>query len=383
MKILNVDMTLNAVLGGGTTERTFQMSRYLADAGCQCSILTTDFGLTQERVHDDLKGVEVIALPCLNRRFYIPYIPLRKLDNIIAQFDIIHLMGHWTLLNALVYWSACRLRKPYVVCPAGALPIYGRSKLIKKLYNTLVGKRIIRNATRLIAVTQDEISQFLAYGADGRRISVIPNGIHEPDYEDADEHFFREKYKLSGRPFILFVGRLNHIKGPDLLLNAFSTVAKRFSDHDLIFVGPDSGMLKELQDLVQQHSLENRVFFLGFLNGRDKSLAYHAAELLVIPSRSEAMSIVVLEAGTSGTPVLLTDKCGFHAADSIEGVWMVPATVDGIQQGLVSVLGQEKSLLKEKGNALKAFIKKQYAWKALIGRYISLYKDILSSPERR
>jgi glycosyltransferase involved in cell wall biosynthesis len=379
MKILNVDMTLNAVLGGGTTERTCQMSRYLADTGCQCSILTTDCGLTQERVQNDLKGVEVIALPCLNRRFYIPFITRRRLDDIISQVDVIHLMGHWTLLNAMVYWSARRLGKPYVVCPAGALPIYGRSKIIKQLYNAIVGKCIMRNAARLIAVTHDEVKQFLAYGADERRIVVIPNGINESDYECVDDASFRSKFKLTGRPFILFVGRLNHIKGPDILLEAFSNVAEKLQKYDLVFAGPDSGMLQELQHIVRQQSLENKVHFLGFLGGKDKSMAYHAADLLVIPSRSEAMSIVVLEAGISGTPVLLTDQCGFQTGDTVDGIWTVPATVKGIQQGLMSILGNQDRSLNERGSVLKEFINKHYAWKALISRYIDLYADMLTS----
>lgn len=382
MKILNVDMTLNAVLGGGTTERTFQMSRYLADASCHCSILTTDCGLTRERVHDELKGVEVIALPCIYRRFYVPLITRRRLDDILSQFDVIHIMGHWTLLNALVYWSARRLRKPYVVCPAGALPIYGRSKIIKKFYNALVGKRIIRNATKLIAVTHEEINQFLAYGADERRIVVLPNGINEADYECIDDASFRSKYKLTNRPFILFVGRLNHIKGPDILLEAFSNIAEKLQEYNLVFAGPDSGMLQDLQRLVHQQTLEKRVSFLGFLGGKDKSMAYHAADLLVIPSRSEAMSIVVLEAGISGTPVLLTDQCGFQTGDTIDGIWTVPATVAGIQQGLLSILGNHDRSLKESGNALKAFVNKHYAWETLISRYIDLYAAMLTTREK-
>ena len=95
------------------------------------------------------------------------------------------------------------------------------------------------------------------------------------------------------------------------------------------------------------------------------------------------MSIVVLEAGISGTPVLLTDKCGFHTADAVEGIWTVSATVDGIQQGLLSILSHPNRSLKEKGNALKAFIKEKYAWKALISQYIDLYTNMLSAPETK
>ena len=73
-------------------------------------------------------------------------------------------MGHWTILNALVYVICRRTRTPYVVCPAGSLPIFGRSKAIKRLYNWLVGRRIIGDAARCIAISVEEIEHFSDYG---------------------------------------------------------------------------------------------------------------------------------------------------------------------------------------------------------------------------
>ena len=152
MKILNVNHLLDPVTGGGTAERTFQMSRVLVKAGVNCSILTTNIGLTTERMKA-LQGVEVIALHCLSKRFYIPRFSYRKIRKLVESVDIVHLMGHWTFLNALVYFIAGRLGKPYVVCPAGALPIYGRSRVFKAIYNYFVGKKIMDNAAGYIAIT--------------------------------------------------------------------------------------------------------------------------------------------------------------------------------------------------------------------------------------
>ena len=71
MKILNVIMSLDPVKGGGGVERTYQLSKSLIKAGHQCSVLTTDLGLTKERIAS-MNGVQVIALQCLNKRFYFP-----------------------------------------------------------------------------------------------------------------------------------------------------------------------------------------------------------------------------------------------------------------------------------------------------------------------
>ena len=375
MKVLNVNMSLDPVTGGGTAERTFQISRSLVKAGIECTVLTTDLGVTAERIKA-LDGVNVIALPCLLKRFYISRFSYSEIRKIVEVADIVHLMGHWTFINALVYFIAHRLNKPYVVCPAGTLPIYGRSKFIKKLYNWVIGNKIIRNANGHIAIAVNEIDQFQAYGVKVDKISIIPNGITADDFRAIDTANFRKKYGLGNNSFIMFMGRLNSIKGPDLLLRAFCNVKDKLQDFHLVFAGPDGGMLSELKEMVVESNAGDRVHFLGYLGGANKSQAYHAADLLVIPSRQEAMSIVVLEAGITGTPVLLTDQCGFNDVASIGGGLVVPASVDGLQKGLVEIL-RDSDQLKSKGANLKEHVCKHFTWDSVINKYLKLYTQIL------
>jgi len=324
-----------------------------------------------------LDGVNVIALPCLLKRFYISRFLYSEIKKIVEVADIVHLMGHWTFINALVYLVAHSFNKPYVVCPAGALPIYGRSKFIKKLYNWVIGSKIIRNANGYIAIAVNEINQFQNYGVEVNKISIIPNGINVEDFQTANIADFRRKYGFGDAPFMLFVGRLNSIKGPDLLLRAFCNVKDKFSNYHLVFAGPDGGMLSELKDMVVEFSASDRVHFLGYLGGADKSQAYHAADLLVIPSRQEAMSIVVLEAGITGTPVLLTDQCGFNEIASISGGQVVSASVDGLQKSLIEIL-REPAQLKSKGANLKEYVCKHFTWDSVISKYLKLYCQILN-----
>ena len=375
MKVLNVNMSLDPVTGGGTAERTFQMSRFLAKVGMECIVLTTNLGLTPRRIMD-MDGVKVIALPCLVKRFYVPKFSYRLIKRIVADVDVFHLMGHWTFINALVYFIGKRLNKPYVVCPAGTLPIYGRSKIIKMLYNLVIGKNIIRNASGHIAITKDEVNQFQDYGVEGYKVSVISNGINAEDFQANDIADFRRKYGLGDVPFIMFMGRLNSIKGPDLLLRAFCNVKDKLRDFHLVFVGPDGGMLAELKEMVADAGVGDRVHFIGYLGGADKSQVYHAAELLVIPSRQEAMSFVVLEAGITGTPVLITDQCGFNEVAPIGGGQVVPASAEGIEKGLIEILTDPNGL-KSKGVNLKRYICAHFIWDSVIDKYIKLYHQIL------
>lgn len=376
MKVLNVCSNFDPVTGGGEAERTFQMNGALRASGLVAQVLTIDTALSDHR--KTAFGQEgVVALPCLLRRFYVPKVSLRYLRELVEKFDVVHLVGHWTVLNALVYRAAVRANKPYVICPAGALSIFGRSKLLKRIYNFVVGNSIVRNADMCIAVTHEEAAYFVASGVSPERVCVIPNGIDPGDFLSFDVAGFRKKYALGDRPYILFLGRLNAIKGPDLLLEAFCRLRDRFPGFDLVFVGPDGGMLDALKAASRREAVDGRVHFIGYLGGADKAAAYHAAELLVIPSRHEAMSIVALEAGICGTPVLLTDQCGFNQLAEVGGGWVAPATVEGLQRGLEEILPNPDARRKA-GQNIKSYVASIYGWDVIVESYKSLYGRLLS-----
>lgn len=380
MNILNVCSNYDPVTGGGEAERTFQMSKFLLLAGVNCRVLTIDIGFSESRKME-LGEAKVLALPCLFRRFYVPKVSLRYIRKLVDEADVIHLIGHWTVLNALVYWAIKRSRKPYVICPAGALSIFGRSKFIKNVYNWIVGKKIVRNANMCIAVTPQEMNYFISLGVAAEKVLVIPNGIADADFVSRDVDNFRKKYSLGVRPFILFVGRLNLIKGPDLLLRAFGNLKDKAGNLDLVFVGPDGGLKQELESLARGLGLESRVHFLGYLGGTDKSDAYHAAELLVIPSRHEAMSIVALEAGICGTPVLLTDQCGFDQLQEMGGGWIVPASVEGLEKGLTEILSNP-GLMRSAALSIKKYVGKYFLWNVIVQTYMSLYFQLIAASRR-
>ena len=277
------------------------------------------------------------------------------------------------MLNVIVYILANRLRVPYVVCPAGSLPIFGRSRLIKLLYNVLWGKRIIRKASYCISVTEKETADFVNYGVVRDKIRVIPNGI---DVEAIPEPSPAKwgQLKLPDSPYILFLGRLNAIKGPDLLLKAYASCAIGF---DLVYVGPDGGMLEQLKKYREEAGLLNRVHFIGSLYGDEKYQAYYAASALIVPSRKEAMSIVAIESGVTGTPVMLTDQCGFDEVEDVGGGIVVTASVEGLKNGLLAI-EKNKDNLTVMGARFRKYILDNFTWGMLVRQYDTLYASILA-----
>lgn len=376
MKILNVNMSIAPIRGGGTAERTVQMANALAELGHESYLLTLNLEINELR-QKELQKVKLVTLPCLIERIYLPIPALKTISDLVSNADIIHLMGHWTILNAIVYFYIRKFKKKYVICPAGALPIFGRSKFVKKLYNFIVGNNIVKNSNAQIVITMDEISHLASYGVAPNNAVWIPNGINSEVLQDQDDSNFRKTYELDNFPFLLYIGRLNPIKGPDLLLEAFCSVKNNFPNLHLVMAGPDEGMLTSLKKMAKSAHVEERVHFVGHISGKVKSNGLHAAKLMVIPSRQEAMSIVVLEGGIVGLPVLLTDQCGLNNLAGINAGIIVPASVEGIRNGLLNNLGDEERL-KMFGDNLKAHVFDNYLWSEIVKKIETLYKKILS-----
>ena len=374
MRVLHVNHLLDAVTGGGTAERTYQLARFMAKAGVECTILTLDIGLSAKR-KAGLGDVKIHTLLCLNERFFIPRVRAGEIRRLVADADIVLISGHWTVLNALVFWACRRLGKPYLFCPAGALQPFGRSLFIKRLYERLVGRNLAQSAAACVAVTEAERTEFSAYGVSDDRIEVIPNGIDPDGYqlENPDEEVagFHQAAGTGGARYVLFLGRLNPIKGPDLLIDAFCRLDSGLSDIHLVMAGPDGGLLTQLKEAVAAGGVASRVHFIGYIGGAEKVAALHGASLLVIPSRREAMSIVVLEGGVCRCPVLFTDTCGLDDIAGQGAGEMVPVSSTALA-GALSRLLRDAAITSAFAVRLQAIVQKHYLWEVQAQRHISL-----------
>jgi glycosyltransferase involved in cell wall biosynthesis len=117
------------------------------------------------------------------------------------------------------------------------------------------------------------------------------------------------------------------------------------------------------------------VHFTGYLKDLEKASAYHAADLVVVPSRHEAMSLVALEAGACSKPVVLTDRCGFDEVQSVGGGIVVPATADAIAAAIVRMLGHENERVRS-GERLYELVRSRYTWTEAARRYGEIFDSV-------
>ena len=363
MKILTVTVSLDP-RDGGKPARAIQFSQALHAAGFGASILSTSKGIDRHNP-PFLDGVPITILSLISQRFFVPIFRPGFLSSLVQQYDIVHLMGWWNILNYLVWLAARRASIPVVVCPAGELAMAGRSRWLKRVFQYLVGRQIIATAQGYIAIAENEIDQFIANGVFRDNVKLLPNGIEPASLHPGNVEKFRLRFGLGTGPLILFIGRLDPVKGPDLILEAFLLIADEFPHHSLLFAGPDNGALTDLYHILKGHAASSRVYFVGYLNAEDKATAYKTADLVVVPSRQEVMSMIVLEAGLLKKAVLMTDQCGLERLAKANAVHLVPATIAGLRVGLEALL-EDSTKRGQLGARLHAETHSKYTWERVM-----------------
>jgi glycosyltransferase involved in cell wall biosynthesis len=382
MKIVVVSHVLGQAVGGGVATRAVAVARALVREGEEVHLLGTDAGLSAADTAR-LADLPSTILRSAFLRFSIPLASPARVSRLVRAADVVLLFNHWTMLNAIVYRIARRHGVPHVVCPSGALSPGARSHGVKRAYNASVGTRLVRDAAGWVATTMLERAEFAAYGIDPDRVSVIPNAVDVDINVGADvADVLRRRLGVGAAPLLLFMGRLNPIKGPDLLVDAFAHVAGEFPDFRLILAGRDEGLGAQLTAQAAAHGLSGRVVLAGVLDRVDSAAAYQAAALLVVPSRQEAMSLVALEAGAWATPVMMTDVCGFDEVERVGGGLLVPPTVEGLASGLRRLLAAP-SELPCMGARLRAHVIEAYAWSSVAPRWTALLTAASSRRDER
>ncbi len=197
----------------------------------------------------------------------------------------------------------------------------------------------VRSADRIVAASEIELADLASlYGADPAKVRVIPLGV--------DTQLFRPLRQSDARAAlgrdacedtILFVGRIEQIKGIDVLLEAVGQLLRRRPDLRrrvcLVIVGgatdpnadgSESEKVAELRRMVEAHGIRDSVDFVGSLDQRELACFYAAADVCAVPSLTESFGLVALEAMACGTPVVATRVGGLQTVVTDESGLLVP-----------------------------------------------------------
>ncbi len=376
MKILNVLDVMNPVLGGGGTERSCQMSRYLVQSGEKVDILTTNWHQDKEYIFR-FPGVNCYSVGAWYFRYLFPFGVKNWLKQNIRNYDLLHLSKNWSLLAQIAGIVAAKQNIPYVFSCMGFVAVHNRSRILKNYYRKYLTIPLVKKAAACIAVTDEEAKDLVAAGADPDKVHLIPNGIIPEDFLHRDDEHFRKVNGLDNRKIILYLGQMNPLKGVHLLIDAFSKMQAKLDGWVLVLIGTDTLYRKAMKKKVAGLGLKNNVVFLDPVFGRLKSEAYHAAEFLVVPSIKDAMTIVAPEAACCRRPVLLTKTSGFGGLADCGGAIEVDPDAEGIASGL-AYLTVSSCNLKEMGEKGYAYVVSNFRWEKIALKYRDLFETVIA-----
>lgn len=303
-------------------------------------------------------------------------------------FNLIHIHELWHYPHLVAATAASRSSTPYVVTVHGNLDPWALhyKRMRKRLYWRLAQRRLLAGASRLHAITAAEADHIHRMGL-SVPVVVIPNGVSLKEFEQMPPpNDFRERHpRLRSGRIILFLGRLHPVKGLDLLAQAFSRIAASpsFRDVFLVVAGPDESNLRpKLEETLGSAGLLDRILFTGMLDARAKLSALAAADLFVLPSYSEGLSLATLEALACGVPVVITESCNFPEVAAAGAGEVVRADARALEAALRKVL-RDEAMRARMGAMGRRLVEERYTWDKLGDRMLELYRDVLSERRER
>ena len=234
----------------------------------------------------------------------------------LQKNDLLVVHGLWQWPGRIAFQNFKSFGSPYLVFPHGMLdPWFKRAypfKHVKKqIYWWLKQRKIISNARAVCFTTEEErILASQTFAPYKCREVVTGLGASSPPRRNLDEEqVFLQRYpKLREKKCLLYLGRFHQKKGVDLLIKQWLKFNLDESKFALILAGPLEQSCTHLKKLLQLATGNSSIHWTGMLNGHQKWSALRLADALILPSHQENYGMVVAEACSVGTPVLLTNK---------------------------------------------------------------------------
>jgi D-inositol-3-phosphate glycosyltransferase len=180
----------------------------------------------------------------------------------------------------------------------------------ERLMRIATEQEVIAESDAIVVSGPEERADLIdRYRADVDRISIVTPGVDHDRFVPGVRDAARIRLGWPDVETLLYVGRIHPVKGPDLALQAFSGTTATFSDARLVVVGAPAGddgarEMEKLQRMAKSLDLGHAVTFADPVPHRQLADVYRAADLVLVPSRSESFGLVAAEAQASGVPVI-------------------------------------------------------------------------------
>ena len=366
-----------------------QLARALGQAGVAVDVFTRETRPAGNPVENLSPNVRVVHLPA-----GAPETPLEDLYGYLPQFrqEMLAFQERQGLDYQLVhshYWLSGwagrafsqALDIPHIVTfhTLSRIKMQSRAGEREPQQRQQVEAELLADADGIIAFSPHERDAMARlYGADAGRIHLIPCGVDLRTFRPLDREESRQRLGLNGDKVLLYVGRIESLKGVELLVH---TVAQLDTCEPVraLVVGDDNGQDNELariRRLAETLQVEDAFDFVGRVPQEELPVYYSAADVCVVPSFYESFGLAALEAMACGTPVVASRVGGIstvvqHGRTGYLKSWRCPEAFANSLEMLIS----SKSLQHSMGQAARRRAE-DLSWEKIAGRIAAVYQAL-------
>ncbi len=331
-------------------------------------------------------GIKVRCYDSVNIGFRlgIPYaIPqitsLKTFLEAVKFSDLIHVHGHPYLSSLIAAKIAKNYSKPLVLTQHNTFIEYNNFwDQIERLNDLAIGKQVLKEADKIIVVSNATKNYVLSLGADAEKTYVLHNGVDVNRFKPLTgiKEEMRKKLGISkDASIVLTVRRLVYKNGIDTLIESAKIAVKKTPK--LVFVvvgkGPD---FKKVKEKIEEVGIQEKFRLTGFISDEDLPFYYNAADFFVLPSKSgEGLPLVALEAMACGLPVIATNVGGIsEIIEEDYGKLVPPNSPDFLAEAIVEFSHRELSTLKKD---LRAMIVQKHSWDKNVEKLCQIYEELI------
>ncbi len=360
---------------GGDVNVCYNLSKQFCKENNNVTILTSTFEYNSEDT-DDIDNLDMIPIDYKFNIALFIYTPEMKnwLEENIQKYDVIHLHELRSYQNNIVVKYARKYHIPYIVMPHASTPKHVSRSLIKEGYDLIYGNNIMRNASCVIAVSDEEA--YYDKQMTDKPVNLVYNGINTTDFEQLPPlGKFRDKYVHS--PYILYFGRLDKLKGIDHLIEAFSRLPEEYNEYKLVIAGKINDYKDTLDEIIRREDVSDRVIFTDFVQEEDKISIYHDASVFVSPVKyMGGVSLTAIESILAGTPVILTKEAGELVEKMDAGVIVEYGNIDKIRDTIIDTLQNPDKTGKQVENGQR-YVKENLTWSTVAKKTMNIYESVI------
>lgn len=347
---------------GGMNVYVRQLAGALGDMDMQVDIFTREHAGVVNRIETIGPNVRVIHIkagePDANMGDLYAHLP-EFLGHVNAfkeeeglEYDVVH--SHYWLSSWVGRELSRAIGAPHVVTfhTLGLIKMQSRAGEVEPAERTLVEAEVMASADRIIAFSPHERDAMeRLYGADPKKVSLVPCGVDLSVFRPLDQKSVRARLGLNGEKILLYVGRIEPLKGLDLLVETAAQMDTGESVR-MIVVGADVNGDREIdrvKELAKERDLEDQIDFVGQVEHSDLPLYYNAADVCVVPSYYESFGLVALESMACGTPVVASRVGGLstiinHGSTGYLKSWRCPEAFANSVEMIISSDGLQQSM---------------------------------------